>query len=508
MGLNILVTTTTDATFNGRLLYTWLMWFLYSVGTMMNPSDKSSPMSDVKVSLAIGCMSSNRNYPINILNGLVTCSYLYDIPGFENDGRIHKMKFVVSYPDVRRLLFLHALSQTGNYDAIIYADLDAFFVRNPLPELINYQKEDVSVAFSRAAYTTNLPCNGFQVVYDRTLTNEYIKYGYYSQNQIGENWFKSALELLQKDNKNLFPYINNTYENETHRTPIMSFTIPKLKSDSKSVLKLIHPDAPPSLPSPVNNGKFIANKNRFRKPSYTTRYVPTQLNNKEYSFQENNVWKIRFLDGWNYYRGLCHEIPSYSTIVHCQSAYFDSTMKSLDLDQHSLLLPFTDSQINSFLGHRPKTAAAGKFGMQIFIPSNSREPKTINATTITVVKNFSDVFIPDLKNLSVQISEFYMRDTNTLAIDDKMKYEIKINTFQFRPDLDGYQLGKAIESLPGWKSLSKRYNLPDIDQKLTKKITTEKTNDSSVRSSLITFPFKYNFPWLLLAFTVIVLIQY
>jgi hypothetical protein len=33
--------------------------------------------------------------------------------------------------------------------------LDAFFVRNPLPALINYQKEGFSVVFSGAAYTTN-----------------------------------------------------------------------------------------------------------------------------------------------------------------------------------------------------------------------------------------------------------------------------------------------------------------------------------------------------------------
>jgi hypothetical protein len=467
-------------------------------GYDMNPSDKSSPMNDVKVFLAIGCMSSNRNAPINILNGLVSCTYLYDIPGFEKDGRIHKMKFVVSYPDVRRLLFLQALSQTGNYDAIIYADLDAFFIRNPLPELINYQKEGGSVAFSRAAYTTNLPCNGFLVLYDRALTSEYIKYGYYSQNQIGENWFKSALHLLQKDNHKLFPYINNTYENETHHIPITSFTIPKLISDTESVLKLINPPPPPS---PVYDSKFIANKNKFRIQSSTTRYFPTQLNNKEYSFRPKDVWKIRFLDGWNYYRGLCHEIPSYSTIVHCQSTYFDSAMKVLDLDQQSLLLPFTDSQINLSLGrHRsPATQqsskpSGGKFGMKTFVPrgfSNSREPNTINATTITLKKNFSDVFIPDLKNQLVKITEFYMRDSNTLSLDERMKYEIKVNTFQFRPDLDGYQLGKAIESLPGWKALSKRYNLPDIDQKLTKKIAPPKTDDSSFLSSLRTFIFKY-----------------
>jgi hypothetical protein len=121
--------------------------------------------------------------------------------------------------------------------------------------------------------------------------------------------------------------------------------------------------------------------------------------------------------------------------------------------------------------------------------SNSREPNTINATTITLKKNFSDVFIPDLKNQLVKITEFYMRDSNTLALDERMKYEIKVNTFQFRPDLDGYQLGKAIESLPGWKALSKRYNLPDIDQKLTKKIPPQKTNDSSFLSSLRTFIF-------------------
>jgi hypothetical protein len=419
MGLNVLVTTTTDATFNGPLLYTWLMWFLYSVGTMMNPSDKSSPMSGVNVSFAIGCMTPNRNAPISILNGLVSCSYLYDIPGFEKDGRIHKMKFVLSYPNVRRLLFLHALSQTGNYDAIIYADLDAFFVRNPLPELINYQKEGASVAFSRAAFTTNLPCNGFLSLYDRTLTSEYIKYGYYSQNQIGETWFKSALELLQKDEKKLFSHIKNTYEDATNHTSIASYTIPKLKSDTVSILRKIKISrVEKSAASP----KVVVRSAKPAQPP-PQRYSPTQLDSREYISQPKEVWKIRFLDGWNYYRGLCADIPSYATVVHCQSTYFDSNKKSSDLEKYSLLLPFTD-------GHNR-----------------------------ILEKNFSNIFIQDLKDRVVKISEYYMRDTNTLSLDDKTNYKIKINTFQFRPDLNGKQLKTVIESLPGWKLISSRFNI-------------------------------------------------
>jgi hypothetical protein len=469
MGLNILVTTTTDTTFSGRLLYTWLMWFLYSVGTVMNPSDKSSPMSDVKVSLAIGCMTSNRNASINLLNGLFSCTYLYDVPGFESDGMIHKKKFAVSYPDVRRLLFLHALSQVGDYDAIIYADLDAFFVRNPLPELINVQKDGVSVAFSRAGYTTNLPCNGFLTLYDRSLTNEYLKYGYYSQNQIGETWFKSALELLQKDEKkgnreSLFHYINNTYENATHHTPITTFTIPKLKSDTASILKQMKASATPN----IIFSRSANNKVQIKPPATPPqRYFPTQLDKREYISQSKEVWKIRFLDGWNYFRGRCVDIPSYSTIVHCQSSYFDSSKKSSDLEKFSLLLPFTDGQIRVFdlfppSLDQPDLEGKPKNGFVSTFPVRARavpQPTTTHRIMNTLKNNFMDVFIPDVKDRMVKITEFYMRDTNTLALDDKMKYEIKINTFQLRPDLNGKQLTTVIESLPGWKRVSSRYNI-------------------------------------------------
>jgi hypothetical protein len=472
MGLNILVTTTTDTTFSGRLLYTWLMWFLYSVGTMINPSDKSSPMSDVKVSFAIGCMTSDRNASINLLNGLFSCTYLYDVPGFESDGMIHKKKFAVSYPDVRRLLFLHALSQVGDYDAIIYADLDAFFVRNPLPELIKVQKDGASVAFSRAGYTTNLPCNGFLTLYDRTLTSEYLKYGYYSQNQIGETWFKSALELLQKDEKNkgsqerLFHYINNTYENATHHIPIATFTIPKLKSDTASILKQMKASPTPNIIIASSANNRVQLKPLAAPPQ---RYFPTQLNKREYISQSKEVWKIRFLDGWNYFRGLCADIPSYATIVHCQSSYFDSSKKSSDLEKFSLLLPFTDGQIRVFdllpppplplpgtdLEAKPKPG----FVSMPFRPRAVPQPTTTHRIMNTLKNNFTDVFIPDVNDRLVKITEFYMRDTNTLAMDDAMKYEIKINTFQFRPDLNGKQLKTVIESLPGWKRVSGRYNI-------------------------------------------------
>jgi hypothetical protein len=69
------------------------------------------------------------------------------------------------------------------------------------------------------------------------------------------------------------------------------------------------------------------------------RYFPTQLNNREYISQPKEVWKIRFLDGWNYYRGLCADIPSYSTVVHCESSYFDSSKKSSDLEKVFIATP-------------------------------------------------------------------------------------------------------------------------------------------------------------------------
>jgi hypothetical protein len=282
----------------------------------------------------------------------------------------------------------------------------------------------VSVAFSRAAFTNNLPCNGFLSLYDRTLTSEFIKYGYYSQNQIGETWFKSALELLQNDRKKLFPYINNTYENTTHHTPIASFTIPKLKSDTVSILRKIKDSR---VGKTATSPNIVVRSSKPTQPAQPQRYSPTQLDSREYISHPKEVWKIRFLDGRNYYRGLCADIPSYSTVVHCQSTYFNSDKKSSDLEKYSLLLPFTD-------GHNR-----------------------------VLQKTLSNIFIPDLKDHLVKVSEYYMRDTNTLSLDDKMNYKIKINTFQFRHDLNGKQLKTVIESLPGWKRISSRFNLSSSD---------------------------------------------
>jgi hypothetical protein len=199
------------------------------------------------------------------------------------------------------------------------------------------------------------------------------------------------------------------------------------------------------------------------------RYSPTQLNNREYISQPKEVWKIRFLDGWNYYRGLCADIPSYSTVVHCESSYFDSTKKSSDLEKFSLLLPFTDGQISVFdfiserqvsgddVERKPKNGLATSSTVR---PRGVPQPITTNEVANILKNNFTDVFIPDLKDRLVKISEYYMRDTNTLAMGDNMKYEVKINTFQFQPDLNGKQLKAVIESLPGWKRVSGRYNIP------------------------------------------------
>eukprot|EP01033_Poteriospumella_lacustris_P013942 gene13942-9963_t len=73
------------------------------------------------------------SYGMQLLAGLLPCSYLHDIPGFKKDNNDTRFKFSVTYPNVRRMLMLQGLAETRRWDVIVYADVDAFFVRNPLP---------------------------------------------------------------------------------------------------------------------------------------------------------------------------------------------------------------------------------------------------------------------------------------------------------------------------------------------------------------------------------------
>eukprot|EP01033_Poteriospumella_lacustris_P007825 gene7825-5629_t len=172
------------------------MWFLHSVVAEVDTSRYS-------LHLSVGCMplkqrDSQRlhvdSYAMQLLAGLLPCSYLHDIPGFEKDNNDTRFKFSVTYPNVRRMLMLQGLAETRRWDVIVYADVDAFFVRNPLPELLRlYETGRYAAAFQRDEYNSSERiCNGLWAMFDMRLPRHIAEHGGYGQAQIND-WIRGRM---------------------------------------------------------------------------------------------------------------------------------------------------------------------------------------------------------------------------------------------------------------------------------------------------------------------------
>ena len=192
----ILFVTTVDPRYNGPIFGTWMMWFLHSVVAEVDTSRYS-------LHLSVGCMplkqrDSQRlhvdSYAMQLLAGLLPCSYLHDIPGFKKDNNDTRFKFSVTYPNVRRMLMLQGLAETRQWDVIVYADVDAFFVRNPLPELLRlYETGRYAAAFQRDEYNSSERiCNGLWAMFDMRLPRHIAEHGGYGQAQIND-WIRGRM---------------------------------------------------------------------------------------------------------------------------------------------------------------------------------------------------------------------------------------------------------------------------------------------------------------------------
>lgn len=192
----VLFVTTVDPRYNGPIFGTWMMWFLHSVVAEVDTSRYS-------LHLAVGCMPLNHrdserlhvdNYGMRLFAGLLPCSYLHDIPGFEKDNNDTRFKFSVTYPNVRRMLMLQGLAESRQWDVIVYADVDAFFIRNPLPELLRlYATGKYSAAFQRDEYNSSERiCNGLWAMFDMALPRHIAEHGGYGQAQIND-WIRGRM---------------------------------------------------------------------------------------------------------------------------------------------------------------------------------------------------------------------------------------------------------------------------------------------------------------------------
>lgn len=199
--MKILFTTTVDQTFSKtNLIKAWLAWFFYStIGTYNDTS--------LELYISIGCMSLTDGKPLSrggfqVLNGeQLKCTYLHNLlsPPYRAEHSKHLKLFSISHPDVRKMMLIYGFAATRKYDMIVYSDLDAFHIKNPLPELLTLKNTTnnnyYAAAFARHEYNISEVCQGFFAIFDMQLPQYWLSQGIFAQNEIND-WLNGTLNII------------------------------------------------------------------------------------------------------------------------------------------------------------------------------------------------------------------------------------------------------------------------------------------------------------------------
>eukprot|EP01033_Poteriospumella_lacustris_P007826 gene7826-5630_t len=380
-------------------------------------------------------------YAMQLLAGLLPCSYLRDIPGFKKDNRDTRFKFSVTYPNVRRMLMLQGLAETRQWDVIVYADVDAFFVRNPLPELLRlYETGRYAAAFQRDEYNSSERiCNGLWAMFDMRLPRHIAEHGGYGQAQIND-WIRGRMidEFVSKP---------TAYRTE------LSFV-----------------------------SQSVVSKEEYRWRLYL---LP------EPQFYRGTCGSVPPASG-----------PMF--VNHCHSTYFRAYEKELELRKDALLLPFgsisnmvapngipgntpvNDTQVlhedMQTLHHalsrpaRSQTSRHAATGKGTAIPGSTPQTRT-SATSQgsnyvpsplslppSLHQVLAKVFPSDEAHrhrLPTEVDGYFMRDRSVVANKDYGQvYHIDLVIQDIAsPAASTTELGRAIEAMAGWQSMMKRYSM-------------------------------------------------
>lgn len=285
--MHILFTTTVDSSYSA-IFTTWLSILLYSLS--QSALNDPTGVGSYQYSLAVGCMPSAHKLmdglpadkKISLLSAGLNCTHLNRVPGFENEGKKHLTKFFVSYPNVRRALMLKAFAATNLYDMIVYADLDAFIVRSPIPDLMTFRMNNFSAVFSRENYNTSFICNGFYAINDMTLPAHLIASSVYGQNDINA-WIQS--EKLEEP-----PKIPSYWDHPVNRVYREYLNFTELA--------------------------IVSSKEIFRM-SYTLKHP-----------KKGSTYTVGLLPEPDYFRGGCGSLMTNTRKVeHCQSKFFSGKSK-------------------------------------------------------------------------------------------------------------------------------------------------------------------------------------
>jgi hypothetical protein len=261
--LKIAVATTVSTNFH-NVFYAWLSLMLYTSG-----------LSEHEISIFAGCLDPKNEASAapktavpSLMSGLECTTFSY-IPGFPEKSKLHVQQHISPIPNIRRVLMLKALASTKEYDMIIYADSDAFFIRNPLPELVGLKlhREKYSVLLSSIGGDASGGfCNGFMVVTDMDLLTEWTHLGVYSQLNVN-HWLRNGTVSQPAD------------------------------ADVKRA--------------------GVTTVNRFLSPSVGTAAKP--------------LWKVYRLPHPRYFRGVCQNYFNNTLVYHCVSYFYNAEKKKTKL---------------------------------------------------------------------------------------------------------------------------------------------------------------------------------
>jgi len=277
--LNIAIATTVSMNFH-NVFYAWLSLLMYTSG-----------LSEHNISIFAGCLDA-KNDDANtgpkkgsvlelVPNGL-ECSSISYIPGFAEKSRLHVSQHISPIPNIRRVLMLQAIASTKEYDMLIYADSDAFFIRNPIPELVGLKlhPEQYSLMLSSiGGDAMGGYCNGFMVVADMDILSDWVHLGVYSQLNVN-SWLRNRTEESKSNDVNIAGV-----------TTVTKVRIPEKETDETEATK--------------------------------------------------EPWKVYRLPHPRYFRGVCQNYYNNTLVYHCVSHYYNAEKKKTKLGKRI----FTQEQV-------------------------------------------------------------------------------------------------------------------------------------------------------------------
>lgn len=241
--MRIVIATTMDKSFI-PLFFTW-------ISLLINSAEKTFKNVNNEIFLSIGCMPNsfdkdNRYGELDSMLPLFNMSCIkLEAPALDIKPN-NQLDLQTTYPNIRRIMMLNGLRQTSLFDYIVYSDLDALFIRDPFPQIIQLHGEGYGMVASSGrapgpaatAFGAAI-CSGFFSVSNLDIISEWTKSASFSQTAINEWVLSNKPRVVQKFNYSNSGIIDFNVDNKTEKLYLLPYDTHRRYNCDKDVNRIL-----------------------------------------------------------------------------------------------------------------------------------------------------------------------------------------------------------------------------------------------------------------------------